>query len=62
MLSSNMKLRTQSDLVFRSYEVTTCTELHVLLMNHFPYLYRAEINSLGQVGHAEFEYDTWNAI
>ena len=62
MLSSNVTLRTQSDSIFRSHEVTACTELHVLLINHFSYLYSAEIKSIGQVGHAEFEYDTQNTI
>ena len=57
MTSSNITLRTQFDPIFRSHEVTACTELHVLPMNHFPYLYSAEIKSIGQVGHAEFEYD-----
>ena len=58
MLSSNMTLRTRSEVALRSHEVTAFTELHVLPMNHFPYLYSAEIKFIGQVGHAEFKYDT----
>ena len=58
MPSSNITLRTHSDPIFRSHEVTACTELHVLLMNHFLYLYSAEIKSVGQVGHVKFKYDT----
>ena len=58
MLSSNITLRIQFKVIFRSHEVTARTELHVLLMNHFPYLYRAEFNSIGQVEHAEFKYET----
>ena len=62
MLSLNMTLRTHSEPVFRSHEVTACTELHILLMNQFPYLYRAEIKSIGQVTPAEFEYNTQKTI
>ena len=58
MLSSNITLRIQFKVIFRSHEVTARTELHVLLMNHFSYLYSAEIKSIGQVGHAEFKYNT----
>ena len=58
MSSSNMTLKTQSDRIFRSHEVTACTELHVLSMNHFLYLYSAEIKFIEQVGHAEFKYNT----
>ena len=42
--------------------MTARTELHVWLMNHFSSLYRAEIKSIGQVGHTKFEYDTQNTI
>ena len=38
--------------------MTARAELHVLLIHPFLYLYRAEIKSIGQVGHAKFKYDT----